>query len=126
LQDLLTALVNYAKRLTFFVAIAAFGRALGVLGVAIFTKGMSLFFVEFHFPRGRIAVADFAIFQSVRMSFVIESDIAVFGFKDNGVSGKGGTTGEGDEHGGNNELFHGDFSCLFGERLRGLSTLKKI
>jgi hypothetical protein len=60
------------------------------------------------------------------MSFVIESDIAVFGFKDNGVSGKSGAAGEGDEHGGNNELFHGDFSCLLVNRLRGLSTLEKI
>jgi hypothetical protein len=108
------------------VAIAAFGRALGVLGVAIFTKRMSFFFVEFNFPRGSITVADFAVFQFVRMSFVIESDIAVFGFKDNGVGGKGGTASEGDEHGGNNEVFHGGFSCVLGERFtRTIRSWKK-
>jgi hypothetical protein len=126
LQDLLTASVNYEKRLTFFVAIATFGRALGILGVAIFTKGMSFFFVKYDFGRGSITVADFAIFQFVCMSFVVESNVAVFGFKDNGVGGKGGAAGEGDEHGGNYEVFHGSFSCLLVNRLRGLSAVKKI
>jgi hypothetical protein len=97
------------------VAIAAFGRAFCALGVAIFAKGMSFFFVEFHFARFSIAVADFAIFQSVRVGFVVESDIAIFGFEHDGVGGKGGAGGEGDEHGSNYEVFHGDFSCVLVE-----------
>jgi hypothetical protein len=94
------------------MAIAAFGRAFAVLGVALFAKGMSFFFVELDFGRFGVAVADFAIFEVVLVSFVIEGDVAVFGFDRNDVGGKGGTGCEGDEHGGNNEVFHGSFSCL--------------
>lgn len=71
------------------MAFAAFGRALGLLGVAIFAKGVSFFFVEFDFARFGIAVADFAIFKVVTMGFVVEADIAIFGFHYNGVVGKG-------------------------------------
>ena len=87
------------------MALAAFCRALAVLGVAIFTKSMSFFFVELDFARFGVAVTDFAIFQIVLVGLVVESDVAVFGFDHNGVGGKGGAGGEGDEDGGNNEVF---------------------
>jgi hypothetical protein len=115
-RDLLFAAAGYKNQLTFFVAIAAFGRAFAILGVAIFAKGMSLIFVEGDFARFGIAVANFAVFQIVLMGFVVESDVTVFGFDHDGVGGKGGAANEGDEHGGNNEVFHGDFSCVFGGR----------
>ena len=115
----------YAKGLTFFVAIAAFGRALGVLGVAFLAQGMRFVFVEFNFARFGIAVADFAIFQIVLMGFVVESDVAVFGFERYGVGGKGGAACKGDEDGSNNEVFHGGFSCVFGEKWRGRSAVGK-
>jgi hypothetical protein len=97
------------------MAIAALGRALGILGVAIFAKGMRFFFVEFDFTRFGVAVADFAIFQIVLMGFVVEGDVAVFGFECDDVGSKGGAASEGDEHGGNNEVFHDGFSCVFGK-----------
>jgi len=101
------------KSCLFFVAIAAFGRALAAFSVALFAQGMSFFLVEFDFTRGSVAVADFTIFQGFPVSFVIESNIAIFGLEHNGVGGKGGACCEGDEHGGNDEIFHGDFSCGF-------------
>ena len=110
----------------FFVAIAAFGRTLATLGVAIFAKGMGFFFVELDFARFGVTVADFAIFQIVLMSLVIESNVAIFGFDRNGVGGKGGAAGEGDEHGGNNEVFHGGFSCVVVKGYAEHPLLKKI
>jgi hypothetical protein len=104
--------MDYEKKLTLFVAIAAFGRAFAAFGVALFAQGMSLVFVELDFAGFGIAVADFAIFEVVLVSFVVEGDVAVFSFDRNDIGGKGGAGGESDEHGGNNELFHGSFSCL--------------
>lgn len=111
-QDLLVAFIGYENQLTFFVAIAAFGRAFAALGVAIFAKGVSFVFVELDFARFGVAVADFAIFEVVLVSFVVEGDVAVFSFNRHDIGGKGGAGGESNEHGGNNELFHGSFSCL--------------
>jgi hypothetical protein len=118
--------MDYEKKLTLFVAIAAFGRALGFFAMAVFAKSMSLVFAEFHFAGFGIAVADFAIFQIVLMGFVVESDVAVFGFEGDGVGGEGGAAGESDEHGSNNEVFHGDFSCVLVNRMRGISAAKEI
>lgn len=112
MQDLLFASVGYGNRLTLFVAVAAFGRTLAALGVAILAKGMSFFFVELDFARFGVTVADFAIFQGFTMSFVVEADIAVFGFEHDGVGSKSGAGSEGDEHGSNNEVFHDGFSCV--------------
>lgn len=117
---------GYEKELTFFVAIAAFGRAFAVLGVALFAKGVGLVFVELDFGGFGVAVANFAIFQVVLVSFVIEGDVAVFGFDRNGVGGKGGAASEGDEHGGNNEVFHGGFSCVLVKDDAEYPLLEKI
>ena len=111
-MQVLLFMVSYEKRLTFFVAIAALGRTLAIFGVAIFAEGVSFFFVELDFGRFGVAVADFAIFEVVLVSLVVEGDVAVFGFDHDGVGGKGGAGGESDEHGGDNEVFHGNFSCL--------------
>jgi hypothetical protein len=97
----------------FLVAIAAFGRPLAAFSVAIFAQRMRCVFGEFDFTRGTVAVANFAIFQSVAMGFMVERNVAIFGFEYNCVGGKGGATSEGDEHGGNNEVFHDGFSCGF-------------
>jgi hypothetical protein len=124
-QDLLVASIGYENQLTLFVAIAAFGRAFAALGVALFAKGVGFVFVELNFARFGVAVADFAIFKVVLVSFVVEGDVTVFSFDRNDIGGKGGAGGESDEHGGDNEVFHGGFSCVFGERLRGRSAVEK-
>jgi hypothetical protein len=112
MRNLLLNSAGYEKRL-FFVAIAAFGRALAAFSVAVFAQRMCFFFVELDFSWLGVAVADFAIFQIVLMGFVIEGDVAIFGFERNGVGSNGGAGSEGNEHGGNNEFFHDDFSCGF-------------
>lgn len=116
---------GYEKELTFFVAITAFGRAFAAFSVALFAQGVSFVFVEFDFARFSVAVADFAIFEVILVSFVVEGDVAVFSFDRHDVGGKGGAGGESDEHGGNNKVFHGSFSCLLVNYMAVNSAVEK-
>ncbi len=93
---------KYVLRLL-LVAIAALGgAALGL--VAVFAQGVSGVLVEFDF--GRLALVTGFAAKFVGMGFVVESDVAVFCFENDGVSSQSSGGSKSNEHCSNKQFLH--------------------